>query len=341
MLELAYPWLLLAAFAPLLVWLLLPAHRERVASIQVPFFEDAARAAGATPQRAAVVLRRSWLQWIVAPPVWLLIVAALARPEWVEPPITKIISSRDLLVAIDVSQSMETRDVRDAQGRVQSRLEAVQSVVADFVRRRPGDRIGLILFGATPYLQAPLTLDHDVVQTLLGEAAIGMAGPMTMLGDAIGLGIRLFEHSHAASRVLILVTDGNDTGSRMPPTRAAEIAKSHGLTIYTIVVGDPATTGEKVEEAAMEAVSTRTGGQSFLARDRAALDAVYRTIDEVEPTKLESQSYRPKRPLFWIPLGAALGLTLGFYLVMLVPTLARQLPARKRSAARTARAAEA
>lgn len=321
MLELAHPWMLLAAPLPLLVWFVLPPYRERVTSVEVPFFAGTAEAAGATPSRSAVVLRRSWLQWIVAPVAWLLLVAALAGPEWIEPPITKVVSSRDLLVAIDVSQSMETRDVRDSQGNVSSRLDAVKAVVTDFITRRPGDRIGLMLFGATPYLQAPLTLDHDVVQTLLAEAAIGMAGPMTMLGDAIGLGITLFDGSKVARRVLILVTDGNDTGSRMPPARAADVAKAHGLTIYTIVVGDPATTGEKVDESAMRSVSERTGGRSFLARDGAALDAVYRTIDEVEPTKVESQSYRPKRPLFWIPLAAALALMALFYLVMLVATL--------------------
>lgn len=321
MLEFAYPWLLLAAPLPILVWLVLPAHRERVTSVQVPFFEGTAAAAGATPSPSAVVLRRSWLQRIIAPLVWALIVLALVRPEWVEPPITRIVPSRDLLVGVDVSQSMETRDVRDAQGQTTSRLDAVKAVVTDFVKRRPGDRIGIVLFGAAPYLQVPLTLDHDVVQTLLSGAVIGMAGPMTMLGDAIGLGITLFEGSKAANKVLILVTDGNDTGSRMPPARAADIAKERGLTIYTIVVGDPATTGEKVDEAAMEAVSKRTGGRSFLARDRDALDAVYRTIDEVEPTKVETQSYRPKRPLFWIPLAGAIALLIAFYMVMLVKML--------------------
>jgi Ca-activated chloride channel family protein len=316
MLELANPWMLLAAPLPLLVWWLLPPHRERAPAVVAPFFESTAAAAGLTPRPAAVVLRRTWLQWIVAPLAWIAIVAALVRPEWVEPPITKVTSSRDLLVAIDVSQSMETTDFRDASGATVSRLDAVKAVVSDFVERRPGDRIGLILFGATPYLQAPLTLDHDVVLTLLGDAAIGMAGPMTMLGDAIGLGIRLFEGSQAASRVLILVTDGNDTGSRMPPPRAAEIAKERGLTIYTIVVGNPATTGQKVDEAAMRAVSDRTGGRTFLAQDRRALDEVYRTIDGIEPTRVQRESYRPRRPLFWIPLAAAAVLLAGFYLVM-------------------------
>lgn len=321
MLELAYPWLLAAAPLPILVWLALPAYRERVTAVQMPFFEGTAKAAGLSPSRAAIVPHRTWLQRLIAPLAWLLVVAALARPEWVEPPITKILSSRDLLVAIDVSQSMETRDVRDAQGRVESRLDAVKSVVADFVTRRPGDRVGLILFGATPYLQAPFTLDHDVVRTLLDDAAIGMAGPMTMLGDAIGLGITLFENSTAASKVLIIVTDGNDTGSRMAPDRAAAIAHERGLTVYTIVVGDPKTTGDKVDEAAMRDVSERTGGRSFLARDRAALEDVYRTIDRVQPTKVESRSYRPHRPLFWIPLAAAVVLLAGFHAVMMAASL--------------------
>jgi Ca-activated chloride channel family protein len=324
MLQLANPWLLAVAPLPLLVWFLLPPYRERVESVQIPFFEEVARAAGRTPERASVVLRRTWLQWFVAPVTWLLIVAALARPEWVEPPITKTLSSRDLLVAIDVSQSMETRDFTDPQGRLMSRLEAVKQVVDSFITRREGDRIGLILFGVKPYLQAPLTLDHAVVRTLLADAAIGMAGPQTMLGDAIGLGLKLFEDTAAKSRVLILMTDGNDTGSQMPPPRAAAAAAERHVTIYAIVAGDPSAQGEKVDMDAMRDVAGRTGGRAFLAANREELESVYRTLDQIEPTKTETLSYRPRRPLFWIPVAAAGLLLVGFYALMLLTTFVRR-----------------
>jgi Ca-activated chloride channel family protein len=327
MLQFADPWLAVVAPLPILVWLLLPPYREQVESVHVPLFDQVASAAGLSPGPSAVVLSRSWLQWLIAPAAWVLIVAALMRPEWVEPPITKVVPTRDLLVAIDVSQSMETVDFRDPQGHLARRLDGVKSVLRDFIARRPGDRIGLILFGLSAHLQAPLTLDHDVVLTLLDEAAIGMAGPQTMLGEAIGLGITAFEKSRTPHRVLILMTDGNDTGSRMPPARAADIAAERGVTIHTIVVGDPRAEGEKVDMGAMQDVSARAHGRAFLATDKAALEGVYRELDSIEPARAESQSYRPKTPLFWIPLAGALGLLLAFYAVMLVTTLAGRIAA--------------
>jgi Ca-activated chloride channel family protein len=333
MLEFASPWLGLLLPLPLLVWWLLPAYRERVESLQAPRFSETATAAGKVASPAAVVLRRTWLQWVVAPLGWGLLVLAATRPQWVEPPLVKTVSTRDLLVAIDVSQSMETRDMQDPSKRLISRLEAVKSVVGSFVDRRKGDRVGLILFGNSAHLQAPLTLDHDVVKTLLGEAGIGMAGPQTMLSEPIGLGINVLTTGKATSRVLILVTDGNDTGSRMPPTRAAGIAAEKGVTIYAIVVGNPATEDQKVDMGAMRDIVQRTHGRAFLAIDRGQLEQTYQVIDEIEPTKVETQSYRPTRPLFWIPLAAAAGLVAAFHLVMLVPAVWRYRPAARASGA--------
>lgn len=330
MLQFANPWMALLAPLPLLAWWLLPPHRERVESVQIPMFTGTADATGVAPTRAAVILRRTWLQWVVAPLVWALLVAAATRPQWVDPPLTKTMPTRDLLVAIDVSQSMETRDMRSADGHPISRLDAVKDVVARFVERRAGDRIGLVLFGNAAHLQAPLTLDHGVVLELLDRAAIGMAGMQTMLGEPIGLGINLLTAGSATSRVLVLVTDGNDTGSRMPPTRAADIAGARGVTLYAVVVGDPASTGEKVDMDAMRGIAGRANGQAFLAMDRAQLEDVYRVLDQVEPTKVEVQSYRPIRPLFWIPLAAAVALIVGFHAVMVVPTMWQFLRQRLR-----------
>lgn len=338
MLEFANPWMALLAPLPLLAWWLLPPHRERVESVQIPMFTEAAGATGTVPTRAAVVLRRTWLQWIVAPLAWLLLVAAATRPQWVEPPLTKTTPTRDLLVAIDVSQSMETRDMRSADGRAISRLDAVKEVVAGFIDRREGDRIGLVLFGNAAHLQAPLTLDHDVVRELLQRAAIGMAGMQTMLGEPIGLGINVLTAGAATSRVLVLVTDGNDTGSRMPPTRAADIAAERGVTLYAVVVGNPASNAEKVDMHAMRDIAERAKGRAFLAMDRKQLEQVYQVLDQVEPTKVQVQSYRPVRPLFWIPLAAAVGLLVSFHAVMLVPTLWRLLLTRRRTAEGEARA---
>lgn len=134
-LELALPQALLVVPLPLLVWALLPPYREPVASVRVPFFEGVAAASGQAPRRGAAVLRRSWLQWLVAPSVWALVVLAAARPEWVEPPIRKTERARDLLLAVDLSQSMETRDFQAPDGRRIDRLEAVKLVLDDFIAR--------------------------------------------------------------------------------------------------------------------------------------------------------------------------------------------------------------
>jgi len=316
MLEFDLPWMFALAPAPILVWLLLPAYRERLASVRIPFFEQLAEASGRRPERGAALLRRNALQWIVAPVVWLLLVAALARPQWVEPPIEKIESARDLLLAIDVSQSMEARDFRAPDGRTVDRLEAARLVLDDFITRREGDRLGLIVFGGGAYLQAPLTMDHDTVRLMLEETRIGMAGPQTMIGDAIGLGIRLFESSEAPEKVLVLMTDGNDTGSRIPPEKAASLAADRGVTLYTIAIGDPATSAEKVDLAALESLASATGGRSYVASNETELAGVYSDLDRIQPQQFTSISYRPKRSLFQWPLGAAMVVIVAFYVVM-------------------------
>lgn len=219
MLIFEYPWVFFLLPLPLLLWWLLPVHREEQQAVRIPFFEEAARAAGLKPSAGAVIPKRNILQWILAPLVWGLVIAALARPEWVEDPIVQIQSARDLMLALDLSQSMEARDFVDGEGRRMDRLQAVKQVVDEFITRRNGDRIGLIVYGGTAYPQVPFILEHESVRLLLDETAIG---------DAIGLAFKMFEASEVKERVLILLTDGNDTASMMPPDKAAAIAAKKG-----------------------------------------------------------------------------------------------------------------
>ena len=324
MLVFEYPWLFFLLPFPLLVWALMRPYREDQVSVRVPLFEPMARAAGLRPSRGAVVPKTNLLQKLISPLAWVLVVCAMARPQWVEDPIEKIESARDLMLAIDLSQSMEARDFTNAAGERVDRLAAVKEVVEDFIGKRTGDRIGLIVFGGGAYPQAPFTLDHDVVRALLEETAIGMAGPQTAIGDAIGLAIKQFKASEVEERVLILLTDGNDTGSKMPPAKAAEIAADEGIVIYTIAIGDVNATGEeRVDLETLQQISDATGGRSFRAEDRDGLAGIYATLDEMTPQNYERQTWRPKRPLYFWPLGAALGLLLLFYLVMVLWTLAR------------------
>lgn len=321
MLELAHPWALLALPLPLLVWWLLPPQRERVSALRVPFFEQITAAAGSEARAGAVVMRRRWLQMIVAILVWLLLVAGLAKPEWVGEPIVRTEAARDIMLALDLSGSMDYVDFPGEEGKDVSRFAAVQRVVDKFVAERESDRIGLIVFGTKAYLQLPFTRDLETARALVELMEVGMAGPKTALGDSIGLAIRSFETSEVDDRLLILLTDGNDTASKMTPINAADIARLNGVEIYTIGIGNTDATGEdRVDFDALAAIAGRTGGEFFNAEDEAALDAVYRRIDETAVADVRTQSWRPRESLVHWPAGFAVVLGLLTYLVLLSST---------------------
>jgi Ca-activated chloride channel homolog len=318
MFQLEHPWLLLVLPLPLLVWWLLPPYGERTRAIRVPFFDDMARATGQTPSRGAVILRGNWLRRILAPLCWALAVLALAAPQWLEPPVERTESARDLLLAIDLSGSMVTPDFVDAQGQRIDRLDAVKGVVDDFIQRRKTDRIGLIVFGTNAFPQAPLTLDHVAVRELLDELRVGMAGQQTAIGDAIGMAVKMTEHSQQRERVLILLTDGNDTASRLPAEKAAAIAKDHHIIVDTIGIGDPNATGEnRVDLDALKRIASATGGHSYRGENRQQLMDIYALLDRMTPGKVKHSVYRPKVKLYYYPLGVALLLMLAYHLLML------------------------
>ncbi|TBZ27216.1 VWA domain-containing protein [Rhizobium leguminosarum bv. viciae] len=316
MYQLDLPWLLSTLPAPLLVWWLLPPHRETSASIRLPFFTQVAEAAGVRPTEGSVVTRRTWPQLFCEGLAWCLVVLALARPQFVEPPIEKVEPQRDILLALDLSQSMDAMDFPDADGKPLARVEAVKHVVADFVGRRPGDRIGLVAFGDAPYPLAPFTMDHALVQTMIADAVPGMAGPRTSLGDALGLAIRMFEKTNVPEKVLIVLTDGNDTASRMPPLKAAEIAKSKGVVVHTVGIGDPAATGEdKLDTATLQKIAARTGGRYYFGGDQAQLAAIYDALDQITPEDQKNLSWRPRAELFQWPLLAAVLVLSGYHML--------------------------
>lgn len=317
MYQLEFPWVLALLPLPLLVWWLLPPYREESASVRLAFFGDVASAAGLKPQGGAVILKKNWLQKVLAPLTWGLIVLALARPQYVEPPVQKVQPARDLLMSLDLSQSMDTRDFRTPAGQLETRVEAVKVVVDGFVQRRKGDRIGVVVFGDAPFPLAPFTLDHATVRMLIEQMIPGMAGPRTALGDSIGLGIKMFEDSKASEKVMILLTDGTDTASRMPPDRAAEIARENGIRIYTIGMGNPEASGEaKVDTATLQKIAETTGGAYYFGQDQSQLEDIYATLDRITPANYKTLSWRPKRDLFQYPLGAAVLIVLAYHLVM-------------------------
>lgn len=304
MLEFSFPWVFVLLPLPIAVRFLLPPYREPRVAVRVPFMAVLHRLTGHQADSGPPVLRRTRVQWIQLILIWFGVITAMARPQWMDEPLVHELPMRDLLVALDLSGSMETKDFTSSSGEVSTRLTAARQVLDQFLSRRDGDRVGLIFFGSAAFVQAPFTEDLDVVRELLDEAQVRMLGPRTVLGDAIGVAIQQFERSEVDERVLIVLTDGNDTGSMIPPVRAAEIAADNGVTIYTIAMGDPQAAGEQaLDEKTLEAVADKTGGGYFHAEDRAELDQIYKTLDELNPRQVESISYRPQHELYYWPLG--------------------------------------
>jgi Ca-activated chloride channel family protein len=309
-LELAWPWLLLALPLPWLVRLGLPRAESAVpAAVRVPFY----RLLSAGPGRQEGVPRR-WTLWL-ALVAWLLLVLAAARPQWLGEPVALPMAGRDLMLAVDISGSMTEEDMVIG-GQVVDRLMAVKAVAGDFIERREGDRVGLILFGQQAYIQTPLTFDRSTVRTLLFESAVGLAGRETAIGDAIGLAVKRFRDRPNEERVLVLLTDGANTVGSIAPLKAAELASAAGVRIYTIGVGSDPRAGfgafglnvgrNPIDEATLSAIAEQTGGRYFRARDVRELQGIYAALDELEPVESDQQTFRPVDELFAWPLGLAL-----------------------------------
>ena len=309
MLTFAHLWIYALLPLPWLLRAILPPHRTSQVAVRVPF-GDRLRAAHA--ERGSVSRAAKGVSGhIVAALIWVLLLTALARPQWLEAPITKELPTRNLLLLVDLSGSMRQEDFTNSAGQRVDRLAAVKEVLGDFLLRREGDRVGLVVFGDAPFLQAPFSTDLNLVRQLLDETAIGMAGARTAFGDAIGLGVTLFDQSDAPAKTIIALTDGNDTKSQVPPVEAARIAHERGIRIHTVAIGDPSTVGEeKLDEAALREVAGTAGGSYFFAADRAQLAGIYAELDKLETRQVRVISHRPRRDLFHWPLLAALVLSL-------------------------------
>lgn len=268
--------------------------------------------------------------------VWTLTVIAAARPQFVGDPVALPVSGRDLLMAVDLSGSMEEQDFQ-LDGRWVDRLTATKAVATQFIAKRVGDRLGLILFGREAYLQTPLTFDRETVETLLDESAIGLAGKETAIGDAIGLAIRTLDDAgvEEGRRVLVLLTDGANTAGEVDPLKAAELAAQRSMVIYTIGIGADALTvrslfglrqinpSADLDEEALSSIAELTGGKYFRARDTEELAKIYDVLDELEPAESDEAGYRPVTEFFFWPLGLAA-------VIALAAGLAAAIPARFR-----------
>ncbi len=310
MLEWAWPWIAALLPLPWLLRWLMPAAADRGGiALRLPFAEEAqAIADGATISRFAGLP-------VLAMLAWLLLCIAAARPQWVGEAQDLPRSGRDLLLAVDVSGSMQAEDMRIG-GRPVDRLTAVQVVGGDFLRRREGDRVGLLLFGQQAYLMTPLTFDLKHVDYQLQTSVIGLAGRETAIGDAIGLAVKRLRETTSKQRVLILLTDGVNTAGALNPLKASELAVAEKVRVYTVGVGgDSSQSGmlgmmfaqpAEIDEPTLQAVADRTGGRYFRARNTAELAGIYAEIERLEPSLQAGERLRPRSELFVWPLAAAL-----------------------------------
>ena len=313
MLEFEWPWLLAFLPLPLVVRYLLPPVPRQNSSLRVPRLESFM-----LNNQASSVSSVSLLKTILIVLAWILLVIATAQPRWVDDIVELPTSGRDLMLAVDLSKSMETRDFK-INGRTVDRLTASKYVVSEFIERRSGDRLGLILFGDQAYLQAPLTFDLVTIETLLKETFIGLAGSSTAIGDAIAIAIkRLQEGPSEAERILILVTDGANTSGAIAPEKAAELAALAKLKIYTIGIGADSQIVETwfgrreynpskdLDEKTLKLIADKTGGRYFRARDTEEFRKIYDLIDQLEPVEQDQAFFRPSKQLFYWPLSLML-----------------------------------
>jgi len=315
MLEWEWIWALWLLPLPILVWWLFkPATQQNSAALKVPFLQD-------LPQSKDMPNPRNWrwvarLSLIIA---WCSLVAGLARPVMVGDLVQLPVSGRNLMLAVDLSLSMQEQDYQMGNQMV-DRLTATKFVAGEFIERRFGDRIGLILFGDQAYLQAPLTFDRKTVRKLLDESVLGLAGRNTAIGDAIGLALKRLNDQPDSEHILVLMTDGENTAGVVGVEEAAQMAAKNGLKIYTVGIGAQRrdtidffsrSRSSGLDEETLQKIAEMTGGRYYRATDTDTFRKIYAQLDELEPIERKQQQWRPRTDLFYWPLALALlfGLT--------------------------------
>ena len=324
MISLLWPWMLTILPLPFLLRLLLPrAKQNNDAALLVPHLSDYQ-----ISENNTFIDRKSSWPLLLYTLAWICLVIAAARPQWTGDTIELPVSGRDLILAIDISKSMD-HPIRH-NNRSVSRITATKAVASAFIEKRVGDRIGLILFGDQAYVQAPLTFDRTTVNILLQEAFTGLAGQATAIGDAIGLAVKRLDKDRTKDngaiqknitddRVLILLTDGVSNRGEITPIKAAQIAAKKGLKIHTIGIGSRGS--RELDEITLRKIAKITGGQYFRAYNTADLQKIYQLLDKLEPVEKDVKSYLPIKALFYIPLTASLLLAGLLALLLYMPRL--------------------
>lgn len=313
-----FPILFFLLPLPLIMRALLPRANDREQdALKVPFFSEMESLSGVRRRSILAGLR---LRRILGALIWILLVTAAAGPQWTGQPAKVPTEGRNLMLALDISGSMEEADFV-IQNKAVRRWDAVQAVADAFVKKREGDRVGIVLFGERAYLYAPLTFDIKTVSDLLKEADVGMAGTQTAIGDALGIALKTMIDVPASSKVIVLLSDGVANAGKMKPLEAAELAEKMGVKVYTIGAGSdtaqmgglfgmlPFARGDEIDEKSLKEIAQKTGGKYFRAKNTRELLEIYKEIDALEPVKNDDVFIRPVKVLFYYPLAAAFGLS--------------------------------
>lgn len=334
MFELATPWALIALPLPLIIWACLPrATATSQSALNIPFLERLSSIQ--TAKTPHPTLSFIWLLLI-----WSLLVLALSGPRWVGEPRPLSREGHNIMLILDLSGSMDIRD-HLLNGRPSTRLALVKHAAERFIKNRPGDQLGLVLFGTRAYLQTPLTHDHASILMRLNDATVGLAGKTTSIGDALGLAVKHMQHVPAKGRVIILLTDGANNSGTLPPLKAAKIAHTDGIKVYTIGLGSSNTAiqrygsipvmADDLDENTLKTIASMTDGRYFRATDKRSLDNIYQLINQLETVSQSDATVRPEIDYYLWPLTLALlGLMLWLINITAVfqrkPRLARSSP---------------
>lgn len=322
-----FEWPLLFALLPLplLVYWLPTKNKSEVVPLKMPVLLD-----GINTTTAATSNKRTSL--ILLSIVWSLLVVASTRPQWLGEAVNIPSEGREMMIAVDLSRSMQVEDM-SLNGRNVNRLDMLKVLLGDFIERRTGDRLGLILFADDAYMQTPMTFDRKTVQQMLNETVLGLVGDRTAIGDAIALSVKRFNEAEDSNRVLLLLTDGQNTTGKVTPEEALELAIANNITIYSIGIGadvmiQNSLFGQRkvnpssdLDEKSLKNMAEKTNGQYFRARSSADLAKIYELLDTFEPVEQEQKQMRPLTALFYWPLGAALFLCFIYLIVINITAL--------------------
>jgi len=310
MIEFALPWLLAALPLPLIIYWLPAKAKTEAATLKMPTIVHGLNSSeiGSSSKKSPITLLTA---------VWILSVIAASQPQWLGEAVNIPTEGREMMVAVDLSGSMQVEDM-SLNGSTVNRLEMLKVLLGEFIERRVGDRLGLILFGDDAYMQTPMTFDRKTVQQMLDETVLGLVGKQTAIGDAIALSVKRFDEKKQSNRVLLLLTDGQNTAGKITPDQALELAVAKGVTIYSVGIGADVmiqkslfgqrrvNPSSELDEESLKQLAVQTGGHYFRARSSEDMSQIYQLLDQLEPVEQEQQQMRPLTALFHYPLALAL-----------------------------------